>query len=57
MESIVSKFALYTQFEFTDEIIYLIVEFGTIRTYMYVWMTSAEILVFKIVYMYNYSKI
>ena len=57
MELIVSKFALYTWFEFTDEIIYLIVEFGTIRTYMYVWMTSAEILIFKIIYMHKYSKI
>ena len=57
MELIVSKFALYTWFEFTDEIMYLVVEFGTIRAYMYVWMTSAEILIFKIVYMYNYSKI
>ena len=43
--------------KFIDEILYLVVEFGVIRTYMYVWVTCAEILVFKIIYMHNYSKI
>ena len=50
-------FNLNNYLKFIDEILYLTVEFGLIRTYMYVWMTSAEILIFKIVYMHNYSKI
>ena len=52
-----AKLFLIPYLKFIDEILYLVVEFGVIRTYMYVWVTCAEILVFKIIYMHNYSKI
>ena len=57
LQAVISKIVYNTCLKFIDEILYLVVEFGVVRTYMYVWVTCAEILLFKIIYMHNYSKI
>ena len=57
MEYIVSKFALYIYFKFTDKIAYLVTEFVLYRTFQYFWLSTAEILLFKIVYIHNFSKV
>jgi hypothetical protein len=43
--------------KFADEVMYLIFEFGLHRTMMFSLLMTAEMFLFKIFYIYNYSRI
>ena len=42
---------------FLDEIVFHIVQFGIHRTFLYHSLTIAEVIIFKILYIYKYSRI
>ena len=48
---------LFYQFFFIDEYAYLIGEFGFYRIFMHIMLTLAEMVIFKIVYMFKFSVI
>ena len=43
--------------KFTDELMYFAFDFGMMRTAMFSLLTTAEMLLFKIFYIVNYSRI
>ena len=52
-----SKFLAQIYFFVLDEYAYLIVEFGLYRILMHILLTLAEMVIFKIFYMYKFSVI
>ena len=41
----------------SDDSLFFTLEFGIYRTLMYIMLTLAEVFVFKIIYLYKYSRI
>ena len=41
----------------SDEFLFLYFEFGVERTFIYIILTLVEVVVFKIIYLYKYSRI
>ena len=48
---------LTNTFFVSDEFIFFLVYFGFVRTWQYIMLTLSEMVLFKILYLYKYSKI
>ena len=42
---------------FADKFVWFVVMFGLYRSWMFYWLTYAEILVFKVIYLHNFSRV